>query len=272
MSNTIAVLYFLAIFQSTLCFVTKCPNNIRHSISTFHATNNIPNNPKEDYISIFKTSLFYLGIGSTSLLFPKHGIAETGVPNAPRRVFQTKSGLQYFDFEEGTGVSPRFGQLVSFHYTMYYRKDADSPLEEIDSTYTNPRKAPFLHKHGNGRVIRALDEAIHTMKPNGRRRAFIPNSSGYTQFGLGPLPITPMARKKLGDVLDLLEKGQGQLIFDVQLLLVADDENDQGFYEDTPISQEEVRKLVLKNLRTNSPEVLDGILNSTPKEFRNKGR
>ena len=89
------------------------------------------------------------------------------------RGFQTKSGLKYFDIKEGTGLSPIYGQMISFRYTMYYRASPDVAPEIIDES-----KQPFLHKHGNGRIVRGLDEAIHTMKVGGSRRAVIPKSLG----------------------------------------------------------------------------------------------
>ena len=64
------------------------------------------------------------------------------------------------------------GQLVAFQYVMYYRPTGGKP-EVVDKT-----SEPFLHKHGNGRLCRGLDEAIHTMKLGGKRRAIIPKSLG----------------------------------------------------------------------------------------------
>ena len=52
--------------------------------------------------------------------------------------------------------------------------------------------------------------------------------TGYGEFGTGPVPIQPAKRKQLGEYLDLVDKGTGQLVFDVDLLLIADDDNDQG--------------------------------------------
>ena len=72
---------------------------------------------------------------------------------APNRIVQTKSGLQYSEISEGTGETPRFGDLISFYYTLYYRENPSSPLIELDNTFSKG-KLPFLHKHGNGRVIR----------------------------------------------------------------------------------------------------------------------
>ena len=46
-----------------------------------------------------------------------------------------------------------------------------------------------------------------------------------------------LQRKRLGDVLDYIDKDQGQLIFDLQLVLVRDDENDQGDGEGEKLMQ-----------------------------------
>jgi FKBP-type peptidyl-prolyl cis-trans isomerase len=93
-------------------------------------------------------------------------------PATPNKGFQTKTGLKYFDLLEGEkGMpSPRYGQLVSFHYTGYYRATPSSPLDAFDSTFSRSAKQSFLHKHGNGRVIRGIDEGLHTMKVGGKRR------------------------------------------------------------------------------------------------------
>ena len=89
------------------------------------------------------------------------------------RGFQTKSGLKYYDIREGDGVSPRYGQIIAFTYAQYFKSKTSESLENIDSSVT-----PFLHKQGNGRIVRGLDEAIHGMRVGGKRRAIIPNSLG----------------------------------------------------------------------------------------------
>lgn len=175
-------------------------------------------------------------------------------PPFPSKGYQTVSGLKYFDLKEGDiNVSPLYGQLVSFHYTGYYRPAPGSPFELFDSSHLPAVKTPFLHKHGNGRVIRGIDEALHTMKVGGIRRAIIPKSLGYTDIGIGPVPSEPKYRKILGDRIDDVNVDKGELIFDLELLLVADDENDQGYYDDVAISQEDVRKIILKSLQFQPP-------------------
>jgi FKBP-type peptidyl-prolyl cis-trans isomerase len=81
-------------------------------------------------------------------------------------------------------------------------------------------KQPFLHKHGNGRILRGIDEGLHTMHVGSKRRLIIPQSLGYNEFGLGPYPLEPSRRKRLGNVLDYLDKNEGQLVVDVELAMV----------------------------------------------------
>jgi len=101
-----------------------------------------------------------------------------------------------------------------------------------------------------------------------------------------------MYRLPSGKVIDLLEAQAGELVIDLELVSIRDDENDQvrpgsivfpsivtmtpprrtyvlvvllqGYYEDVPVSQEEVRQLVLKSLQADSPELMDRMKSSTP--------
>ena len=210
--------------------------------------------------------------GATVLGMPLSAAVEVAVGKEvakvvtiPARGFQTKSGLKFFDLVEGTvGNTPRYGQLVSFFYTTYYKPTPESPLDFVDSSYVSGKR-PFLHKHGNGRIVRGIDEGLHTMKVGGKRRLVVPKSIGYNEFGLGPLPEDGGRRRKLGALLDLLDKDKGELIFDVELVLVADDENDQGYYDDVAVSQEEVRELVLKSLQSSGDvDFIEKLRQTTP--------
>lgn len=182
---------------------------------------------------------------------------------SPVRAYQTGSGLIYVDLNNVTQsvITPKYGQFISFYYTMYYRPSKNSSLQFIDSTKPG---APFLQKHGNGRVIRGIEETLHTMTVGGRRRAILTKELGYSKFGLGPLPVAPSVRRKLGKILDFIDQDQGELVFDLELVNIRDDENDQGYYDDVPISQQEVRQMVLQSLQTSSPEFMESVKASTP--------
>lgn len=54
----------------------------------------------------------------------------------------------------------------------------------------------------NNPLTKGLDEGIHTMRMGGKRRMIIPSSMSYTDFGMGPLPVDPQRRRKLGKSLN----------------------------------------------------------------------
>ena len=274
--------FLLLITFSTFCVgfkhYGKAAYHASHSYMYMGGTTQLPERdgaretkPFIHFISKFsKTTIAMYSIMAGVTVRAASAADTASVPNTPSRGFQTKSGLKYFDFNEGViGATPRYGQLVSFQYTGYYRATADSPLEVFDSVFSSDRKnkQSFLHKHGNGRIVRGIDEALHSMKVGGKRRVVVPRSIGYTDFGTGPVPTEPSDRRKLEKFLEYLDADKGELVFDLELVMVADDENDQGYYEDEPVTQEEVRKMVLKSMSTeDNVERMDKMMQTTPKE------
>lgn len=108
----------------------------------------------------------------------------------------TTSGLKYIDLLEGTGPSPRTGQLISVHYT--------GTLEDgtkFDSS--RDRGQPYEFRIGTGSVIKGWDEGLMTMKVGGQRKLIIPSQLGYGPRGSPPkIP------------------GNATLLFDVELMQV----------------------------------------------------
>ncbi len=98
-----------------------------------------------------------------------------------KKVTTTDSGLQYIDVEEGTGESPKHGQMVKVHYTgtLVDGKKFDSSVD---------RNEPFEFPIGMGRVIKGWDEGVLTMKIGGKRKLVIPAELGYGSRGIGPIP------------------------------------------------------------------------------------
>ena len=113
-------------------------------------------------------------------------------------IVSTPSGLRYVDFAPGSGAPPRFGQLVRFHYVGYIASEDGESLEAYDSSYE--RNTPYFTKHGNGLTCEGLEEALHTMRPGGRRRVLLPPSLGYSRGSAsdkGPLPVKATLRDRL---------------------------------------------------------------------------
>lgn len=157
-------------------------------------------------------------------------------------VFKTKSGLQYIDIEEGTGPSPKYGNLVGISYKAYIKlpdiQGVSSKLDEFDSD------GGYLVKHGNGRTVPGLDEGLHTMKIGGRRRIIVPPKLGYVSSGLGPIPVGPYGRWKLNRLIDrMVEVKGGNVIFDVEMRSILEDEADQGYYDDESLTPDEFNTL-----------------------------
>lgn len=148
----------------------------------------------------------------------------------PPVAFKTKSGLRYYDIRKGSGPTPKWGQVAIIQYEGYVRASPFSRLVLFDDTYS--RKTPYLVKHGNGRIIRGLDEGLHTMKLGGLRRIVVPLELGYTKTGLGPIPPNALRRKVLVRELTKAEQQEGEIVYDVELVSVYDDEADLGYYDD----------------------------------------
>lgn len=165
--------------------------------------------------------------------------ADTAAAPDEFTVYKTNSGLQYIELSEGNpdSTSPRYGQLLSIKYTAYLKLPTKSEKTKFDSD-------EFLLKHGNGRLIAGLDEGLHTMKEGGKRRLIIPPKLGFVEGGLGPVPQSPFSRLQLNQLLEEMVKVKaGNLIYDVELVKVVDDEADQGYYEDSNLTDEQFETL-----------------------------
>jgi hypothetical protein len=187
------------------------------------------------------------------------GAAVAAAPKAEGiSVYQLPSGLKYLELVPGTGRSPAYGQLCSVQYKAYIKlpasaKDPNPSPVQFDSDNG------YLIKHGNGRMVPGLDEGLHSMKVGGRRRILVPNKLGY-KFGLGPVPEMPWDRWRLNSMLDKMEEMKGgTIVFEVTLLSVMDDEADQGYYEDSALTEDEF-ETVKVNLRQKTADANTKVL------------
>ena len=170
-------------------------------------------------------------------------------------LYTTKSGLKYIELEKGdeSMPRPRYGQLLSISYTGYVKLPGkESKLQKYDTV------TGFVIKHGNGRMIPGLDEGLHTMHVGGKRRLIIPPKLGYVAPGLGPLPVSPLARYQLNNLLDqMVQQRGGNVILDVELRLAMDDEADQGYYDDSSLTPEQFNTL-RNNLQESAQRAMNG--------------
>ena len=94
----------------------------------------------------------------------------------------TPSGLQYADTKEGTGASPKTGQICVMDYTGWLWENG-AKGKKFDSSID--RGTPFEFPIGQGRVIKGWDEGVATMKVGGKRTLLIPPQLGYGSRGAG---------------------------------------------------------------------------------------
>jgi peptidylprolyl isomerase len=100
------------------------------------------------------------------------------------------SGLQWTDTKEGTGPSPRPGQICVMDYTGWLWENG-AKGKKFDSSID--RGKPFEFPIGQGRVIKGWDEGVATMKVGGKRTLLIPPQLGYGARGTPGGPIPPNA-------------------------------------------------------------------------------
>jgi len=96
------------------------------------------------------------------------------------KIIKTPSGLEYVELKEGSGPTPQKGQTVEVNY----RGITQSTGKEFDSSYKYGKPAEF--QVGVGRLIKAWDEALLTMKVGEKRKLIVPPELGYGKAGNGP--------------------------------------------------------------------------------------
>jgi peptidylprolyl isomerase len=113
-------------------------------------------------------------------------VKPTPAPDAAKKselkMNTTPSGLQYADTKEGTGASPKTGQICVMDYTGWLWENG-AKGKKFDSSVD--RGTPFEFPIGQGRVIKGWDEGVATMKVGGKRTLLIPANLGYGARGAG---------------------------------------------------------------------------------------
>jgi FKBP-type peptidyl-prolyl cis-trans isomerase len=107
--------------------------------------------------------------------------AAFAVYDAIASVHRQPSGLEWQDVEVGQGPLASPGRTAVVHYTGWLASG-----RKFDSS--QDRGKTFEFPVGGGRVIRAWDEGVQTMRQRGRRRLIVPPQLGYGGTGAGAIP------------------------------------------------------------------------------------
>jgi len=92
-----------------------------------------------------------------------------------------RSGLYFFETEEGAGDTVKVGNRVQIYYATWL---IDSTLVDESRGFTNGhRYEPYQFVAGGGDAIAGLEEAVIDMKTGGKANLVIPSELGYGQNG-----------------------------------------------------------------------------------------
>lgn len=107
--------------------------------------------------------------------------------------FQTTASGVYFKVtEEGAGLQPKRGDVVSVHYTLF-----NLAGKQLETSVNNPRSngAPLDFTLGIGQVIRGWDEGIAQLEEGSKAILLIPSPLAYGSQNNGPdMPANSVLR------------------------------------------------------------------------------
>ena len=129
---------------------------------------------------------------------PPQAQPSSGIPLVSGDTVTTASGLKYVEVVVGQGDTPKVGQIVKVHYTVWLTNGTRCESSRDGGV-------PLEFPAGVGKVIQGLDEGLSSMKAGGRRMMIIPPELAYKDRGTPGGPIPPGAT----------------LVFDIDLVSVA---------------------------------------------------
>lgn len=153
---------------------------------------------------------------------------------------QTENGVAYVDFEVGQGPKPKWGDIITLHYSLYTVAPSKTDLVKHATSYGNYKNGFVIH-HGNGEAILGMEQMLHSMPVGAKRRFVLPQQLAYSKPGFIPIPPGAGARRKFAKA---LSDGDGSVVMDVEILAIEKDQDDRGFYTDLIPTDEEQKVLV----------------------------
>jgi FKBP-type peptidyl-prolyl cis-trans isomerase FkpA len=88
------------------------------------------------------------------------------------------SGVLYRDYKDGTGASPKDGDLVVINYIGYL-----SSGMIFDNTTAKGRK-PLAFIYGKKQMVPGVERGIESMKVGGKRRLIVPSDLAFGERGV----------------------------------------------------------------------------------------
>ena len=139
--------------------------------------------PQIGVLDLFKTSF-----GATQSLLSGSGTggSDSSATGQPGALTSINEFVTIVDFEEGTGIQAKSGDMVSVGYVGTHTNTPDGQTVEFDKN--TDKSAPFSFILGAGQVIEGFDLGIIGMREGGQRLIIIQPESGYGNQQVGNIP------------------------------------------------------------------------------------
>lgn len=165
-------------------------------------------------------------------------------PEEPATILghRSPSGIYYVEFDEGSGPTPEWGNLLNIDFILYTISNQTELIEHA-SSFKEEKQGLLIH-HGNGEQILGLEQMVHEMRPGAKRRCVIPASLAYVRSGMLPIPYSDRKRRKF---LNAVNNDGGTVVLDLQVNWIKEDPDDRGYYTDLVLPDEEIVELMKNN-------------------------
>ena len=114
-------------------------------------------------------------------LSKKRILAKAGPP------VELESGVTYRDITVGKGYSPRDGDTVAIHYSLFYKDLEVESSRESQGLAASPLGFTYGAKSGPGSVMAGINVGMQGMKVGGLRLITVPPELAYGTKGKMPL-------------------------------------------------------------------------------------
>lgn len=106
------------------------------------------------------------------------------VKNAP--VVTLDSGVQYQDMAIGSGPSPKLGDRVAVHYSLYYNGLEVESSRDSSGLAARPFGFNWGTQTGTGAICKGVQLGMEGMQVGGRRKITVPSELAFGKKGLPP--------------------------------------------------------------------------------------
>ena len=106
------------------------------------------------------------------------------VKNAP--VVTLDSGVQYQDMAIGSGPSPKLGDRVAVHYSLYYNGLEVESSRDSSGLAARPFGFNWGTQTGTGAICKGVQLGMEGMQVGGRRKITVPSDLAFGKKGLPP--------------------------------------------------------------------------------------